>query len=759
MRHFKSGLLGFFVAVCLTGSALLVRRFILIPVFDQNAPLITFTLAVVVATWISGLGSGLFATLLGAVANTYLVIESTGFRALPLTLELRPILFVIVGMLISWLVASVQSARRRIEDRQQQLEIEIAERRRAEASERQQREQLAAEMRRREKAEMALREQEERIRLAVEAADIGTWDFNPITSEQEWSSRTKAMFGLSPDADIHNLSFRDRLHPDDRQRVSEAVQRAFDPSGDGTYEIDCRLVWPDNTIHWFIAKGQAMFEGENSNRRATRFIGIALDITQRKQAEETLRQAEERFRKLATHAPVGIFQTDAQGRCLLVNDTWCAIAGGRQEDALGDGWRNFVHPEDRNRIVEEWQDATLHRRDSVAEFRFVNQEKGARWVIASATGMFDATGAISGYVGTVVDVTERKATEDLVRESESRLKGVLDNTPAAISLKDVEGRYVLVNRGWENLFGVRNDQVVGRTNYELLTKPPSHHMSQDIADQFFTVDRTVIQTGQSIEFEEILRNGEDSRILATVKFPIKGDAITGVGGISIDITERTKAIESLAAQQELLCHTIEVQDQERRLVAYEIHDGLVQYATGALMQLESMRDQVQSEAIAGQIENVVGILQRTVAEGRRLINGLRTPVLDDWGVVAALEQLIDEEDRAHVQVQFIKDESLGRMAPRIEETLYRITQEALTNIHKHSQSKKVRIELARREDRVHLEIQDWGVGFAPSNDSARRHGLKGMTERAKIAGGRCTVESAPGKGTRIAVDLPYVGRT
>ena len=255
-------------------------------------------------------------------------------------------------------------------------------------------------------------------------------------------------------------------------------------------------------------------------------------------------------------------------------------------------------------------------------------------------------------------------------------------------------------------------------------------------------------------------SGDDPRLFATVKFPIKDASgrITGVGGISIDVTERRKAMDSLAAEQEMLQHTIEFQDHERQLVAYEIHDGLVQYATGALMQLEGIQDQVKSEALAQQIETVVDILRKTVDEGRRIISGIHTTVLDDCGVVAAVQELIDDEERAHVQVEFVKDESLGRMAPKIEEALYRITQEALTNFYKHSQSNKVRIELSRRGDRVHLEVRDWGVGFTPPANAKGVHGLRGMTERARIAGGQCTIENARGDGTQVVVDLPYLSR-
>jgi signal transduction histidine kinase len=256
-------------------------------------------------------------------------------------------------------------------------------------------------------------------------------------------------------------------------------------------------------------------------------------------------------------------------------------------------------------------------------------------------------------------------------------------------------------------------------------------------------------------------SGDDPRLFATVKFPIKdaNGKITGVGGISIDVTERRKAMDSLAAEQELLRHTIGVQDHERQLIAYEIHDGLVQYATGALMELEALRDRVNSKDSAERIDKVLDILRSTVAEGRRLINGIRTPVLDDSGVVAALQDLIDEEARVHVQVEFVKDDNCGRLAPSIEEALYRITQEALTNIRKHSQSKIVRVELGRRADQVHLEIRDWGVGFASTARIKGVHGLKGMAERARIAGGRCCIHSSPGSGTKVEVDLPYLSRT
>jgi PAS domain S-box-containing protein len=626
MRRFKSGLLNTLVAVLATGSALLVRRFILVPVFDLSAPLITFSLAVVAATSLGGLEAGLIATLLGSVANNYLDIGDTGSRALPLSFQPRLLLFVVAGTAITWLVHSRQTARRRMEERQRQLEVEVRERRHAEAAQREQRDRLAEEMHRREAAELALREREERTRLAVESAEIGTFDFNPITGERNWSQRTKAMFGLPPNSDVSNVLFLDRVHPEDRERAERAVQKAFDPSGDGAYDIDCRVIWPDGSVHWFIAKGQALFEGEKPNRRAIRFLG------------------------------------------------------------------------------------------------------------------------------TVLEITERKRAEDALRDSESRLRAILGNTSAVIYLKDVEGRFLLVNRRFEELFKVSSQQIVGKTDAEVFPR--------DVVAKLQANDRQVRETAQPLEFEEVVPHGDGPHTYISVKFPIFDSTgqCHAVGGISTDISDRKRAADELKAEQELLRHTIEVQDHERQLVAYEIHDGLVQYATGALMRLEGLQNQVKSSPLSNQIENIVDILRKTVGEGRRLVNGIRTPVLDDWGVGAAVEQLIEAQDRSDVQIEFVMDKALGRMSPRIEETLYRITHEALTNIQKHSQSKKARIELGGRGDRVRLEIRDWGVGFAPSNGSKSVHGLKGMAKRASLAGGECIVESAAGEGTRVIVDLPYVGR-
>ncbi len=140
-------------------------------------------------------------------------------------------------------------------------------------------------------AERAVSEAEERTRLAVESAEVGTWDFVPGTGELRWSDRCKAAFGLAPEAEVDYATFLARVHPEDRERADAVVRRSLDPAGTGDFGVEYRSLWPDGTVRWIIARGRATFEGEGPARRATRFLGTVLDITDRKRVEEERERA------------------------------------------------------------------------------------------------------------------------------------------------------------------------------------------------------------------------------------------------------------------------------------------------------------------------------------------------------------------------------------------------------------------------------------------------------------------------------------
>ena len=211
--------------------------------------------------------------------------------------------------------------------------------------------------------------------------------------------------------------------------------------------------------------------------------------------------------------------------------------------------------------------------------------------------------------------------------------------------------------------------------------------------------------------------------------------------------KRKLAQESLEAEQRLLQDLFRAQEYERRLTAYELHDGIAQYAAGAIMHLESYVQSHHDESTRAELQIVDHLLHKTLEESRRLINGLRPPILDESGVVAAIEHLIHEPSMAGPQITFEHDAKFPRLAPVLEAAIFRIAQETLNNAKQHSGSPKIEVVLKRNKNRIQLDVRDWGKGFASTRISKKSHGLRGIRERGRLLGGLVAIDSEPGKGT------------
>ncbi|HEX2099857.1 MAG TPA: PAS domain S-box protein, partial [Candidatus Synoicihabitans sp.] len=191
-------------------------------------------------------------------------------------------------------------------------------------------------------AEKALRQSEERLRLATRAGGVGVWDWDILTDELTWTDHVYELHGYKPGAFAPTIErFRQLVHPQDRDELWRVVEQTLQTGG--SYELEFRAIWPDGSVRWLATASNLVRDGE----RPVRMIGATIDITERKHIELALRESEERFRTLASHAPVGIFLSDQQGDCVYVNERWCEMAGMSHEEALGQGWVMALHPEDR----------------------------------------------------------------------------------------------------------------------------------------------------------------------------------------------------------------------------------------------------------------------------------------------------------------------------------------------------------------------------------------------------------------------------
>jgi two-component system sensor histidine kinase DegS len=223
------------------------------------------------------------------------------------------------------------------------------------------------------------------------------------------------------------------------------------------------------------------------------------------------------------------------------------------------------------------------------------------------------------------------------------------------------------------------------------------------------------------------------------------------------IRHRSQIEQALRDEQRSLRRLLRSYDQERKLIGYEIHDGLAQELVAALYQCQAAERSAQgvSDEAAAPFRDLDQALRRCLAETRRLISGARPPVLDEFGVVTAVQALIeDTQARGGPRIDFRHGIQAHRLEPVLENTLFRIIQEGLANACRHSGGQHVLVELTETEEHVELRVQDDGQGFDPEKTDPERYGLAGIRERTRLLGGRVTLQTAVGNGTLLAVQLP-----
>jgi signal transduction histidine kinase len=232
--------------------------------------------------------------------------------------------------------------------------------------------------------------------------------------------------------------------------------------------------------------------------------------------------------------------------------------------------------------------------------------------------------------------------------------------------------------------------------------------------------------------------------------------------------DNTRLFEQLTDReqrlQELVGRLLLSQEEERRKVAYDVHDGLAQVAASAHQHLQAFAFQFESDLpeAQAQLARCLELARQTIREARRVISNLRPTALDDFGLAAAVRLQIEQLSSEGWDIDYTENLGERRLPPPIETALFRIVQEALNNVHKHAGSTRALVSLMAEDGRVHLIVRDWGNGFEPDRlsggtSAGERVGLPGMKERAALIGGTCIVASRPGEGTIVQVDVPLLG--
>src|SRR5881296_964757 len=310
---------------------------------------------------------------------------------------------------------------------------------------------LAAGMAQRGRAEEALRQSEARTNLAANAANLGLWLWN-IRDDELWVTKQwRRLFGFAESEPVSFDRVLQVVHPDDRERTKQLVQQMFESRG-GEYENEYRITRPDGSTRWMAGHGSVELDecGKPAFAR-----GMSRDITLRKQAEDALRESEERFRAVANAAPVMIWMSGTDKACTFFNKGWLDFTGRKLEQELGNGWADGVHREDFDRWRDIYGNSFDARQPFTMEYRLRRSDGEYRWVLDIGTPRFAADGAFLGYIGSCIDITERKRGEE-------KFRLVLDAAPNAMIMVDSAGVISFANARAETVFGYSLSELIGR---------------------------------------------------------------------------------------------------------------------------------------------------------------------------------------------------------------------------------------------------------------------------------------------------------
>lgn len=367
----------------------------------------------------------------------------------------------------------------------------------------------------------------------------------------------------------------------------------------------------------------------------------------------------------------------------------------------------------------------------------------------------DKDGNPMRIVGTHLDTTDRKKAEEALRESEENARVLLNAPEDIIVLADLKGSILEVNEALTRRFGKGREEMIGSNVFDLF--PP------EVAKQRKSARDKMVHSAKPVHIVD--ENQGDW--FDTIVYPILDSQgrVKRMAAFARNITERKRAEESLGESEKqlraLAVRLQEVEVAERKALARELHDKVGQTLTALNINLNIMRNQLDAESlgnVVARLDDSTHLLEDATQRIRDVMAELRPQVLDDYGLTAALRWYGERfENRTGVLTIIRGDEISIRLAEAVESALFRITQEALTNVAKHAEAGQVALQLEETDGRLRLIIADDGKGFDAGSlqrsNEEPRWGLLTMQERAQALGGHVDVESEPGKGTRVTIEI------
>jgi len=528
-----------------------------------------------------------------------------------------------------------------------------------------------------------------------------------------------------------------------RGDLEEAMSRGVERREELFQKKDGERFWVEITAQPIRENGQLKYCLANS-----------LDITERKRAEETLRESEERYRSLVQSTEDSIYLVDRDCRYLFMNRKYLSRFGLPPHKVIGRPYAEF-HSERETREFANRVKEVLKTVNSMSyEYR---SERDGGYYIRTVSPVKELDGEIIALTVVSKDITKRKQAEEALIESENRFRELFDHMSSGVAVYEPinDGSDFIItdyNKGGELISKVSREHIVGRSVLEVFPGIKKFGL--------FEVFQRVWKIGEpehhpvSLYQDDYLTHWAENYVY---KLP-SGEIVA----VFDDVTERKQVEEEVRKSQEqlrsLADHLESVREEERTTIAREIHDELGQALTGLKMDLSWVAKRIPEDqtGLLERLHSMSELTGTTLKTVQRISTELRPGLLDDLGLVAAIEWQTEEfENRTGIRCTLTVDPEDIMIDEKLSTTVFRVLQETLTNVARHAQATRVQVSLTEKEGILKLRVRDNGKGITKEQISdSQSLGIIGIRERVHQWGGTIKISGRPGKGTTVVVRIP-----
>jgi PAS domain S-box-containing protein len=616
---------------------------------------------------------------------------------------------------------------------------------------------LAIDITGRKQTEKNLKEQEREYRLLVRAIPAVVFKGYADWSIDFFDNEIETLTGYQQEEFAsRRLKWSDLIVEEDLAGFKLAFVKAL--KEDGRFIREYRIRTKDGRILWIEGRGQIVFRPDGQIDHVT---GVVYDVGKSRATREALLLSESRLAKAQQLAHLGYWEFNLQsGEMIWSEELYhiCGVDKGSFVPSL-EASLSLVHPEDEARVRDGFERALAGERPFSQVSRIVRPNGAIRYIHSQGEIVRDGQGRPWRLLGTAQDITERRIAEMRLRESEARFRAVFERAALGISLIDLQGRVLSVNKVFQEMLGYGEEELRG--------KPLTELIHADDRKRTLELFRELASGGrESYQMEKRYhwKNGQYlwCRVTASLVQDSEGQPLY-VAGMWEDITKRKQAETRLQESEEKLRHLasqlMSAQEDERKRISRELHDELGQALLVLKLQAREIKKGLppEEQRLQEECQGMLTNLDQVVDKVRRLSHDLSPMILEDLGLSAALQHLIREFSKHnHLECDFQEIDIDDLFPLEAQVAIYRIFQECLTNIGKHSQATRLRVAIDRGPNRVSFLIRDDGKGYSP--DKRRRGqglGLVAMEERARMVGGHLSVQSREGQGTSISFEIPY----